>query len=324
MLNYIFRKILRLLSLLFAVSLLCFALMQAAPYDVVDALASPDKPREVYAQLREEYGLNDTPPAQYLRWMGSILKGDLGNSLLNRSSIRDDLAARLPATLMLMVPAYLIALVLSLVLGLCAAARRNGRLDRMIDGLCSVGIATPSFWLGLILIYLLGYRLKLVPLAGMHSVGAENSFPDFLKHLFTPCSVMTLGFLPDLTRYVRANAIRQLNEDYCAMQRAFGAGRGTLLFRHVLPNILVPVVTEVGMSLSSLMTGSVAVETLFGWPGIGPYFMKAVQNIDYPVVLVLLMLSSCIVILGNMLADVACCLIDRRIPAGILPKEGAS
>ena len=321
MARFLIGRGLRFLALLFVISLLCFILMQAAPYDVVDAIASPDKPREVYEQLREEYGLNDALPAQYFRWVGKLLRGDLGNSLLDHSSIRSDLRARLPATLSLMAPAYLTALVLSLVLGLWAALRQNGRIDRIIDGLCSVGLATPPFWLALIFIYLLGYRLKLFPLMGMYTIDGGRSALDFLRHLFMPCTVLTLGFLPELTRYVRANAIRQLNEDYCAVQRSLGARPRELLIRHVLPNVMVPVVTKVGMSLPMLVTGSVAVESMFGWPGIGPYFLRAVQNIDYPVVLALLLLSSVLVILGNMLADLLCCLIDRRIEVGGMEKE---
>lgn len=313
MLKYIFKRCLKAIPLLFIISVLCFALMQAAPYDVVDALASPEKPREVFEQLREEYGLNDALHVQYLRWMKNILQGNLGNSLLTHSAIRDDLAARLPASMALLIPAYLSALVLSLVLGLWAAGHRDGRFDCFIDFLCSVGIATPSFWLALIFIYVLGYRLKLFPLMGVRTAGMEASVLDYLRHHFMPCTVLMLGFLPDLTRYVRANAIRQMKEDYCTTQLAFGTRPREILFRHIFLNILVPIVTKVGMCLPMLVTGSVAVETIFGWPGIGPYFMKAVQNIDYPVVLVLLLLSSCLLILGNLLADIICCLIDPRI-----------
>ena len=313
MLKYLIKRCIKAVPLLFIISVICFLLMQAAPYDVVDALASPDKPREVFEQLREDYGLNEPLHIQYFRWMQNILKGNLGNSLLNHSSIRDDLAARLPATIVLVLPAYLIALVLSLFMGLWAAMHQGRWADRFIDGMCSVGLATPSFWLALLFVYILGYRLKLFPLMGVHTIGLEDSLSDFLKHLFMPCMVLMLGFLPDLIRYVRVNAIRQMKEDYCTAQYALGARSFEVLFLHVLPNILVPVITKVGMSLPILVTGSVAVETIFGWPGIGPYFMKAVQNIDYPVVLVLLLLSSSLVILGNLFADVICCLIDRRI-----------
>ena len=165
----------------------------------------------------------------------------------------------------------------------------------------------------MLLIYAFGYRMKLLPILGMHTVGMEKSLPDLLRHFLLPYLVLIFSFLPDLTRFVRSSAIGQWKEDYVLVQKAFGASRSEILFRHVARNVLIPLITKLGMALPLLVTGAVITETVFSWPGIGSYFVKAVQAMDYPIVMSVLVLSGSLVILGNLLSDILYSIVDPRI-----------
>ncbi len=313
MLKYIVKRILQSIPLLIIITMICFGLINLAPYDAIDALTTPEMSRAEIEQKREEYGLNDPVPVQYVRWLQNIVKGEFGNSLLSRTSIKYDLKIRIPNTIKLVLPSYATAYLLSIVLGLIAGSNQNKWPDKIIDGLCSIGIAMPTFWFALITMYLFGYKFKLFPLMGMHTIGMENSFSDFLKHFAMPYLVLTVAFLPDLTRYVRSSTIGQMKEDYVMVQEAFGAKKSEILLRHVSKNVLIPLITKLGMALPLLVTGAVITETIFAWPGIGSYFVTAIQAMDYPIIMSVLVLSGSLVILGNLLSDILYSLTDPRI-----------
>ena len=313
MLKYIGKRILQAIPLLILVTVICFTLINLAPYDAIDAIRTDDMTEAELEAKREEYGLNDPVPVQYVRWLGNVLKGELGNSLTSHTSIKYDLVIRIPATVKLVLPSYLTAYFLSIVLGLIAGSNKGKWADKIIDGLCSVGIATPTFWIAMIMMYFLGYKLQLFPLMGMHTIGLENDLIDYLKHFAMPYMVLTIGFLPDLTRYVRGSTISQLKEDYVIVQQSFGAKKSEILFKHVSKNVLIPLITKLGMALPMLVTGAFITETIFSWPGIGSYFVKAISAMDYPIIMAVLLLSGTLVILGNLLSDVLYCLTDPRI-----------
>ena len=147
----------------------------------------------------------------------------------------------------------------------------------------------------------------------MHTIGQENSMIDYLRHFLMPFIALFLSFLPDATRYVRSSTITQYSEDYVMVQQAFGASKAEIMFKHVCKNVLLPIITKLGMALPMLVTGAIITETIFGWPGVGPYFVKAIQGMDYPIVMVILVLSSTLVILGNLLSDILYCLTDREL-----------
>ena len=152
-----------------------------------------------------------------------------------------------------------------------------------------------------------------LPILGMHNIGSESSGIDFLRHFIMPFAVLTFAFVPDQTRYVRSSTIGQLSQDYVMLQDAFGASRFEILFKHVLKNVVLPIITKMGMALPMLVTGAVITETVFGWPGVGPYFVTAIKGLDYPVIMAILLLSSTLVILGNLLSDILYCITDPRI-----------
>lgn len=313
MVKYIVKRLLQAIPLLLLITIICFTFINLAPYDAIDSITTPDMTQAEVEAKREAYGLNDPVPVQYVRWLGNLVQGNLGYSLLSHTSIKYDLLIRIPSTIKLVLPAYLTAFLLAIVLGLIAGSHKNKWQDKLIDGLCSVGISTPTFWFAMILMYVFGYKLKLLPLMGMHTIGMEDSFVDFLRHFVMPYIVLIIGFLPDLTRYVRGSTIGQLKEDYVMVQQAFGSKKMEILFKHVSKNVLLPLITKLGMALPTLVTGAVVTETVFSWPGIGPYFVNAVQSLDYPIVMSVLVLSGTLVILGNLLSDILYCVTDPRI-----------
>lgn len=313
MAKYIIKRILAAIPMVLIITILCFGLMNLAPYDAIDAMTTPNMPQETVELIKAKYGYDQPVYVQYIRWLDGLLNGNFGYSIVTHQSISADLAVRIPNTIKLILPAYLFAYFMAIVLGLLAGSHKNKWIDKLIDGLSAVGIALPSFWVAMLLIYFLGYRLNVLPIVGMHTIGKESSIIDFLKHYIMPFTVLFLSFLPDGVRYVRSSTITQYSEDYVMVQQAFGASKAEIMFKHVCKNVLLPIITKLGMALPMLVTGAIITETIFGWPGVGPYFVKAIQGMDYPIVMVILVLSSTLVILGNLLSDILYCLTDPRI-----------
>ncbi|MGO2100185.1 ABC transporter permease [Vagococcus salmoninarum] len=313
MAKYIAKRILQVIPMLLVVSFIVFSLIQLAPYDAIDAITTPNMSQEAIDLLRARYGLDQPFLVQYVLWLKNILTGDLGYSLVSQQSISSELAIRIPNTIKLILPAYITALLLAIILGLVAGAYKGRFVDRLIDGICSVGISMPTFWFAMIMIYFLGYRFDLLPIIGMHTVGMEDSFSDFLQHFIMPYLVLVVAFFPDLTRYVRSSTMLQLSEDYVMVQRSFGATKREIFANHISKNVLLPIVTQIGLALPMLVTGAIITESIFGWPGIGPFLMTATKGLDYPVIMAVMLLSATLVILGNLLSDVLYTIVDPRI-----------
>lgn len=313
MAKYILKRILTAIPMILIITIICFTLIHMAPYDAIDSMTNPKMSQETIDLIRAKYGYDQPVYIQYIRWIQGMLGGNFGYSIVTHQNIADDLVARIPNTIKLVLPAYLTAYILSIILGLVAGSHKNKWQDKLIDGLASIGIATPTFWVAMLLIYFFGYKLKVLPILGMHTIGLESSFSDYMRHFIMPYIVLTLGFLPDSIRYVRSSTITQYAEDYVMVQNAFGASKKEIMFKHVCKNVLLPVITKLGMALPMLVTGAIITETIFGWPGIGPYFIKAIQSMDYPIVMAILVLSSTLVILGNLLSDILYCVTDPRI-----------
>ncbi|RLK47498.1 ABC transporter permease [Microbacterium telephonicum] len=316
MTRFILRRLAQVIPMLLVLTFVVFFLIQLAPYDVVDSITTPNMSDETVEIMRQRYGLDQPVIVQYLSWLGNVLQGDLGYSLTSRQPITAELAARIPNTIILVAPAYLAALVLAVALGLIAGSRRGKLADRVIDSLAGIGIATPSFWFALLLIYVFGYALRWFPIIGMHSVGKEGDPVDFLLHFVLPFTVLVVAFFPELARYVRSATITQTAQDYVLVQRAYGASRGRILGFHVSRNVLLPIITQLGLALPLLVTGAIVTESVFAWPGIGPYFLSATKSLDYPVILAVLMLSAVLVIVGNLIADILYVVVDPRIRIG--------
>ena len=311
--RYIIKRLLQAIPLVILISIICFTLIQLAPYNAIDTMITPMMSKEAVELINIKYGFDQPIYIQYFLWLKGILSGEFGYSIITHGSISQDLISRIPATISLVLPAYIIALFISIVLGLISGSNKNKLIDKIIDGFCSIGIAIPSFWFAMILIFIFGYKLSLLPILGMSTIGMKPSLSDFLLHFIMPGTVLVVAFMPELIRYVRSSTLGQISEDYVVVQKAFGATKREILFKHVFKNVLLPIVTKMGMALPMLITGAMITETVFGWPGVGPYFVTAVQSLDYPVIMAVLLLSSTLVILGNLISDILYFLIDPRI-----------
>ena len=316
MIRYILKRILQAVPLLLVISFIVFTLIHLAPYDAIDAQITSNMSQEEINILREQSGLNKPFLIQYVDWLGQILSGNFGHSLVTHNSVGEEILAKIPNTISLVLPAYVTALVVAIVLGLLAAANKGKWQDKLIDAVASLGIATPSFWIAMIFIYVLGYQLNLFPIIGMHTIGKEGDFGDFLSHFVMPYLTLTIVFFAELTRYVRSSALSQTNEEYVVVQQAFQATKTQVFTRHIIKNVLIPVITQVGMSLPMLVTGAIITETVFSWPGIGPYITQATRALDYPIIMAVMLLSATLVIVGNLISDILYSIVDPRIRRG--------
>ncbi len=313
MVKFTLKRILQAIPLVVLISIITFSLIQMAPYDAIDVITTPDMSPELVETLKKEHGLDKPVHIQYIIWAKNVLKGNFGYSIVTRTSISDALSTRIPATMILVVPAYIISLIIAIILGLLSGSKRGGVIDRIVEAFCSLAISAPSFWIGMLLIYVFSYHLKIFPSTGMYTIGQEETFSDLLMHLVLPCTTLSIAFLPQMIRYVRSSTIGQLSEDYVTVQKSYGATKFEILSRHIFKNILLPLVTLFGMYLPMLVTGAFITESIFSWPGVGPYFLTAISGFDYPIIMTVLILSSSLVILGNLIADILYCLIDTRI-----------
>lgn len=312
MLRYSLKRLGQAVPLVLIVTIITFTLIQLAPYDAIDSITTPNMSKETIQLIRQQQGVDKPVVVQYFYWLKNIFQGDFGYSLVGHRDIAQDLLQKIPNTISLILPAYLAALVFAIYLGIYAGKNRERFSGRLIDRFCSIGIATPTFWVAMMFIYFFGYRLHLLPIAGMRTVGVADGL-DLFKHYLLPFSVLVLGFIPDLARYVRSATITQLKQEYVTTQKAFRASKHELLWKHVFRNVLIPVVIQIGFFFPMLITGAIITESIFSWPGVGNFFLTAAKSLDYPVIMAIVCLSSVMVILGNLLADLALMVIDPRV-----------
>lgn len=297
---------------LFVVSILCFALTKAAPGDPVLTYVEPNMSEEYIQTLRESLGLTKPLYEQYFLWLGRILQGNFGNSLMNKRPVLTQIMERLPATMLLMGTSMLLGFLIAIVLGLYSGKNKNGWLDKIVSLLCYIGISIPTFWFGIMAIYLFSVHFNLLPSIGMYS-GDARTLGDLILHLIMPCSVLTFTNAAQYIRYLRSSTITEMSADYVMVQRAYGMKDSEILFRHVLKNAILPMITVLGMSLQSLVSGAIITEQVFAWPGIGQLAVTAVTQFDYPLIMGITMFTALLVVVGNLLADVLYAVFDPRI-----------
>lgn len=316
MLKYIIKRALGLIPLLILVSIFSFMIIQAAPGDPLDNYMQPGMTEEEATALRAEYGLDGNIVEQYWHWLSHVLKGDFGTSIHKNRPVAEMIAERLPATLKLMGTSLLISICCSIPLGLIAGLNKNKRIDKIISTVIYAGISIPPFWIAMICVIIFAINLRWFPTGGMQTIGKE-SLGDFIWHLIMPACVLSLNHTATYTKYIRSNTISQLEEDYVVTAISKGTNKNILLFRHVLKNCLLPIITLVGMNIAGLVCGSFIIENIFSWPGIGRLCMEAVGGRDYPVIMGYTMFSCLILIIGNLIADVLYAVADPRIREGM-------
>lgn len=316
MFKFIIKRILGLIPLLILVSMFSFMIIQAAPGDPLDNYIQPGMTEEEVQALRASYGLDGSIVQQYGYWLSHVLRGDLGTSIHQNKPVAGLIAERLPATLKLMGTSLLISIVCAVPLGLIAGLNKDKAVDKIISGVIYAGVSIPPFWLAMISVIIFAIKLKWFPTGGVRTIGQESVL-DFIWHLIMPACVLSLNHTAVYTKYIRSNTISQLEEDYVITAISKGTNKNVILFRHVLKNCLLPIITLVGMNLAGLVCGSFVIENIFSWPGIGRLCMEAVGGRDYPVIMGYTMFSCLILIVGNLIADVLYAAADPRIREGM-------
>ena len=314
MFSFIAKRILQSIPMLFFISIVCFALIKLAPGDPLQAFITPKMSLEDIERIRHNMGLDRPGYVQYLMWLKNVFMGDFGYSLINHRPVLTQVIERLPATAGLMGASILLSVLLAIPLGLLAGANRNKWIDSILNMFSYVGISIPAFWFAMLLIYFFAIKLHLLPSMGIRTIGVTSTW-DVIKHGILPCLVLSFGQLSVYMRYIRSNTIGQLKEDYVQIQYAYGSTRWQILFRHVLKNVLLPIITLLGMSLPDLIAGAIITETVFSWPGIGSLSIKSAFGFDYPIIMAITMFTSVLLIIGNLLADILYSVVDPRIRA---------
>ena len=319
--SYILKRFLQLIPVVILVSIFSYLIIQAAPGDPIDNYSKPGMTKEQIEIIKKEYHLDGNIVEQYLTWAGHVLRGDFGTSISQNRPVAQMIGERLPATLLLMGTSLLISLVAAIPLGLWAGMKKNKMADNVIGILSYIGISVPPFWLAMIFIIFFALKFQIFPSGGMRSVNV-NTTADLLMHLVLPAIVLSLNNMAVFTRYIRANTISQLEEDYVLTAVSKGTNKTKVLFRHVLKNCLLPIITLAGINIAGLVCGSFVVETVFSWPGIGRLAMDAVNARDYPIIMGFTMFSCIILLLGNFLADILYAVADPRIRQGMRKRNG--
>ena len=300
---YVARRLLLAIPTLFGVVTIVFIIMRIIPGDPAETLAGTLATEENLARIRESLGLNDPLYVQYLRFIGGLLQGDLGESAVSRLPVWRDLSARLPYTLALTFGGMLIAMVVGIVAGVVAALRRNTWLDLVISGGAVLGISMPVFWLGMMLIIVFSVNFNIFP------AGGARGFSSFIL----PSVALATVPLGIIARMTRSSMLEVLGLDFIRTARAKGAGRVRVVARHAFRNALIPVLTVIGLQFGALLGGAVLTETVFSWPGVGRLLVGAILSRDYAVVQAIVLLFSASFILVNLIVDVTYSYIDRRI-----------
>ena len=312
MLRYLTNRLVQSIVLIIFVSILTFALIHAAPGGPAVLLA-PDMTKEQIEMARKQLGLDDPIPLQYVRWAGSVLRGNLGTSYSQGLPVTDLLWRRLPETLELVLTGLALATVAGLFIGIVSAKRQYSLIDKLSTGFCFFGMSVPVFWFGLMLIIFFSIDLKILPSAGSYTLGAPASIRDRLGHLILPAVVLATANLALIARYTRSSMLEVLHADYLRTARAKGVKERVVMNRHALRNALIPIITVVGLMVPRLVSGVAITESVFAWPGMGTLAVDSAVQRDYPVVMGITLMVSGLVVVTNLLTDLSYFFLDPRV-----------
>lgn len=311
--RYLIGRLISSLVVLFMVVSLTFVLIQVAPGGL-SILMDPNMPAAEVERLSRNLGLDRPPHLQYLSWLRNVVQGDLGASLsYGGRPVREMIFNRIPPTVLLGASAAGLSLLLGIPLGIYAARNQNRWGDQLIGFFTFLGLATPNFWLGILMIVLFSVQLGWLPASGVRTIGMPFDLGDRILHLLMPALVLATGTLAELVRYTRSSWLGVMKMDYVQVARAKGVSERSVHYRHVMKNALIPVLTVFGVSLSRLVGGSAIVETLFSWPGVGQLAVDAALRRDTPLILGITIVVSLAVVLSNLLIDLIYPLLDPRI-----------
>jgi peptide/nickel transport system permease protein len=317
---FIVRRLLHGLVVLILVTILIFFAMRLLPGDPLliylaqQSQRLQDLPPEVISQLRHEYGLDKPLPVQYIRWLSDILHGNLGKSYFYSQSVGELLIQRFPVTVYLGFLALIVSIVVGVTAGLLAAIRRGKWLDNVVTPLTYIGVTVPIFWLGILMIYAFGLKLKILPIAGFTSPFVN--FGLSTRQLIMPVFCESIFGIASNARQMRSSVLEVSRQDYVRTAWAKGLRERVVILKHVMKNSLIPVITLIGMGVSFIFGGSVLIETVFAIPGIGRLFVASIFNHDYLVVQSVTLIMAIAVLLINLIVDVSYGWLDPRIRYG--------
>ena len=315
--RYILRRLAISVPVLILITVALFLLIELAPGDPISAMIDPEQAallgEDWVEAQRQQLGLDQPLPVRYGVWVRETVQGNLGFSYLDRQPVSKKMGERLWPTITLMAAAQIIALVVAVPLGVLSAVRQYSKIDFSVTVLAFLAVSIPNFFLALGGIYLLGVKLGVVPTAGMGTMGSPAALLDALHHLLLPASVLGLSLAAPLIRFIRSSMLEVLHQDYVQTARAKGLAERAVILRHALRNSLIPVVTVVALNLPNLVGGTVIVEVIFAWPGMGTLVLNAVRALDFPVIMATNLVIAVAILLANLLADVTYAVLDPRI-----------
>ncbi len=330
MTKFIIRRILVSIPVLVGISILIFFMVQLAPGGPLAAFGqNPRMTQEQREAIARNWGLDKPLWQQYFLWFFSMFRGDWGTSYSTRQPVLQLIMDRLPATLLLMLTAYILQQIIALPLGIWSALKRYSLSDKIFTVLTYIGFSMPTFWLGLILVYTFAANLKWFPTGGITDprLPAFNSpsygpwfandpllgITGLATHLILPVITLIVVNVAADSRYMRSSMLETINQDYIRTARAKGLSEGAIVRRHALRPALLPIVTNIALTIPALLGGAVVTEQIFNWPGMGQLFIKSIQASDYPVMVGIVFLLSAFILIFNIIADVSYAIIDPRI-----------
>ncbi len=314
MLIFILKRLLQALPVLFLSSIIVFLIIRVVPGDPARVVLGLDASAEEVAAMRNELGLDQPLPIQYIRWLGRVAVGDFGNSLVNKFPVGELILDKLPATIELAAVSFLLSLAVSLPLGILAAMRAGSWVDYLLSVIAALYLGTPNFWVGILYILLFSVTLGVLPPSGR--VPFMDDPLGALSHLVLPALTLALPAAMVQLRFIRATMLEVLGQDYVRTARAKGLRERVVLLRHSLRNTLIPIVTVLGIQFGNLLGGAVIVESLFAWPGVGRMLVDSVSNRDYAITQAGLLYLVGLFILVNLVVDILYGLIDPRTRQG--------
>lgn len=321
MARYALRRVLQAIPIVLILSVLLFAMVRAAPGGPLStAYRNPNVTKEQIELLKKQLGLDKPLPVQYVKWLGDMLRGDMGESIKFRRPVSVMIAERIPNTLILVGVSFLVTLIIALPVGILSARKPYSLFDYIATTLTFIGQSVPVYWLGLALILVFYVAIvnpatgkPLFPSGGMRTIGGNNNLLDLAWHLVLPVTALSASWAAWYSRFLRSSLMDVLHEDYVRTARAKGASDRSVYYKHALRNAILPLVTMIGLDLPSLFAGALFIETIFAWPGMGRLFWDAARGRDYPVLLAVVMIDAVIIIFCNLLADLFYGILDPRV-----------
>lgn len=315
MTTYIIRRLILALIVLFIVSVLVFLAMRLLPGDPVMMYISASSSQEVSEEqlnlIRKEFGLDKSLPVQYFNWIGGVLHGDFGKSILNRSPVTEEIIRRLPITAYIGALSFIIATIIGIPAGVLCAIRRGSWLDNVVTTLSNIGITVPTFWLGVILIYVFALYFRWLPVMGYTS--PFDNFWMSIKQLIMPVFCLAVGPIAGNARQARSSMLEVIRKDYIRTAWAKGLKEQKIIMKHALKNGLMPVVTLSGMGVGTILGGAVLIEQVFNIPGMGRLAVTSVMNQDYPYVQAITLIMAISIVFSNLLVDITYGWLDPRV-----------